>query len=218
MNNILKAAKLDFSIVKPYAWNTVFVMLFPVFFSIMNKSLIYGVSFTMCFIGMTTSYTFSISEKNGMERLFGILPIPKTHMVLGRYLYTFATGFAALLFSLVVYAIVLCKLVGIAVTSEDLIAAALTGIVMFTGYTVFTLPAYYKFGAIKGRFIMLIPVAVYLLLLWLTSNVDAEALAASVGFLNDPVMFAVVMLSACIIAFLISIFVSIKIFQNKEMI
>lgn len=216
MNNILKAAKLDFSIVKPYLWNTVFVLLFPVVFSIMNKSLIYGVSFTMCFIGMTMSYTFSISEKNGMERLFGILPIPKKHMVLGRYFYTCATGLLALLFSIVVYSIVLYKLIGIDVNSEDFLAAALTGIIMFTGYTVFSLPAYYKFGVIKGRFIMLIPVALYLLLLWLTSNIDVENLPISVEFLNNPIILVTAVLLVCIIAFLVSVFVSIKIFQNKE--
>lgn len=212
MNNIIKAAKLDFSLVKPYWWNTAFVMLFPVVFSVMNKSLVYGVSFTMCFIGMTTSYTFSVSEKNGMERLYGILPVPKKYMVIGRYLYNCAMGLSALLVSLIFYPIVLRAAVEIEVTSEEVITSALTGIVMFTLYTVFTLPGYYKFGAIKGRFFGFIPVAGYLALLWLTSEVNIEI----PPIFDNPDVFVSAVLSACIIAFFISAFASVRIVKNKE--
>lgn len=216
MNNIIKAAKMDFSLVKPYWWNTLFVMLFPVVISIMNRSLIYGVSFTMCFIGMTTSYTFSISEKNGMERLYGILPVPKKHMVLGRYLYNCTMGLAALLVSLIAYPVILRAAVGIDVTSEELVTSALTGIVMFTLYTVFSLPGYYKFGAIKGRFFMFIPLAGYLAILWLISNINVELAPVLSGFLDNPIIFIAAVLSGCVIAFSVSIFASVRIVRNKE--
>lgn len=212
MSNVLKAAKLDFSLVRPYWWNTAFVMLFPVVFSVMNTSLVYGVSFTMCFIGMTASYTFSISEKNGMERLYGILPIPKKDMVLGRYLYTCAMGLLALLVSLVIHSIVLYKWASIEVTAEDVIAATLTGIVMFTFYTAFMLPGYYKFGAIKGRFVMLIPVAVYLAILWLTSNINIKFDT----IFDNPVIFSAAVVLGCVTALVISVLVSVRILKNKE--
>ena len=41
----------------------------------------------MCFIAMTTGYTFSVTEKNSMERLYGILPVKKSEMVMGRYFF-----------------------------------------------------------------------------------------------------------------------------------
>ena len=56
-------------------------MLLPVAFAAINRSLLTGVSFAMCFIAMTTGYTFSVTEKNSMERLYGILPIKKSEMV-----------------------------------------------------------------------------------------------------------------------------------------
>ena len=216
MNNVLKAAKLDFSLVKPYWWNTLFVMLFPVVFSIMNKSLVYGVSFTMCFIGMTTSYTFSVSEKNGMDRLYGILPIPKKYMVLGRYLYNCAMGFSALLVSLIVYSIVLRAAFEIDVTLEDFITSALTGLIMFTIYTVFSLPGYYKFGAIKGRFFMFVPMAGYIAVVIFASDLDLKSVPAISAILSDPVIFTVAVLIVCVIAFALSIAVSVRILQNKE--
>ena len=46
----------------------------------------------MCFIAMTTGYTFSVTEKNSMERLYGILPVKKSEMVMGRYLFVVVLG------------------------------------------------------------------------------------------------------------------------------
>ena len=217
MSNILKAARLDLSLVKTYWWNTLFVMLFPVVFSVMNRSLVFGVSFTMCFIGMiTTNNTFYISEKNAMERLYRILPVSKKDMVLGRYLYTCAVGLAVLLFSLVFHSFVLHAFVNVDLTAEDIIASALTGIVMFTLYTVFCLPAYYKFGAVKGRFFMLIPVLGYMAILWLISNFDVMPEPVFREYLNNPIIFYTAVLLLCLIAFSISVFVSVRIVKNKE--
>ena len=84
MSNTLKTTKLDFSLVKPYFKVIGFTMLLPVAFAAINRSLLTGVSFAMCFIAMTTGYTFSITEKNSMERLYGILPIKKSEIVTGR--------------------------------------------------------------------------------------------------------------------------------------
>ena len=53
----------------------------------------------MCFIAMTTGYTFSVTEKNSMERLYGILPVKKSEMVMGRYLFVIVLGIIALVVS-----------------------------------------------------------------------------------------------------------------------
>ena len=61
----------------------------------------------MCFIAMTTGYTFSVTEKNSMERLYGILPVKKSEMVMGRYLFVIVLGVIALVVSLITQPIVL---------------------------------------------------------------------------------------------------------------
>lgn len=63
MSNILKATRLDFSLVKPYVKVIGFTMLLPIAFAAINRSILTGVSFAMCFIAMTTGYTFSVTEK-----------------------------------------------------------------------------------------------------------------------------------------------------------
>ena len=85
MSNILKSTKLDIALVKPYFKTICFTLLLPIVFAAINRSLLTGVSFAMCFIAMTTGYTFSITEKNSMDRLFGILPVRKSELVIGRF-------------------------------------------------------------------------------------------------------------------------------------
>ena len=96
MSNILKATRLDFSLVKPYVKVIGFTMLLPIAFVAINRSLQTGVSFAMCLIAMTTGYTFSVAEKNNMVRLYGMLPVKKRELVIGRYLLILAQGAFAL--------------------------------------------------------------------------------------------------------------------------
>ena len=173
MNNILKVTKLDFSLVKPYLKVISFTMLLPIAFTAINRSITTGVSFAMCFIAMTTGYPFSITEKNSMERLLRILPIKKGELVIGRYLFVLTLGILALTVSLVTHPIVLGGM-GEAVRSEDLIEAAAGGLFLFTLYTVFQIPGYYKYGSIKGRVFMYIPAAGFIVTLFLLPKLPAH--------------------------------------------
>ena len=215
MNDTLKATRLDLALVKPYMRNICFTMAIPVAFAAINRSLMTGVSFAMCFIAMTAGYTFSVSEKNGMDRLYGILPISKTHLVLGRYLYTCSMGLLAFLFSMIVHPIVL-KALGTTVQPVDICLAAILGILMFTLYTVFQLPGYYKFGSINGRIFMYIPIVGFLVILLFVSKLNLTSNPVIAALVGNPITAIIATLLVCIIAYLLSIIVSVKIIRNKE--
>lgn len=215
MNDTLKTARLDFSLIKPYMKNICFTMVIPVVFAAINRSLMTGVSFAMCFIAMTAGYTFSVSEKNGMDRLYGILPVSKKHLVLGRYLYTCSMGLLAFLFSIIVHPIVLQAL-GTIVQPIDICLAAVLGILMFTLYTVFQLPGYYKFGSINGRIFMYIPVVGFLAILLFVSKLDVTSNPIIAALAANPIIAVIAVLFMCIFAYLLSILLSIKIIQKKE--
>lgn len=215
MNDTLKATRLDFSLIKPYMKNICITMAIPAAFTAINRSFVTGISFAMSFIAMTAGYTFSISEKSGMERLYGILPTTKKHLVLGRYLYTCSMGLLALLFSLIVHPLVL-KALGNTIQPLDICLAAVLGIFMFTLYTVFQLPGYYKFGSIKGRIFMYIPAVGFLAILLFISNLDAMSNPIIVALIGNPIVSVIAVLLVCIIAYLFSIIVSIKIIKKKE--
>ncbi len=215
MNDTLKATRLDFALIKPYMKNICFTMALPVAFAAINRSLMTGVSFAMCFIAMTAGYTFSVSEKSGMERLYGILPISKKDLVLGRYLYTCSMGLLAFLFSIIVHPLVL-KALGTTVQPLDICLATVLGILMFTLYTVFQLPGFYKFGSINGRVFMYIPVVGFLAILLFVSKLDVTSNSFIATLIGNPIISVIAVLLVCIIAYLLSIIVSIKIMRSKE--
>lgn len=215
MSNMLKATKLDFSLVRPYFKVIGFTMLLPIAFAAINRSILTGVSFAMCFIAMTTGYTFSITEKNSMERLYGILPVKKSEMVIGRYLFVLALGALALVVSLITQPIVL-RVIGETVEKVDIISAAIGGLFLFALYTVFQIPGYYKFGSIKGRVFMYIPVAGFLATLFLLPKIPMDN-SIIITLSNSPVLLIVLVIVLVVVMYAVSILFSIRIMKNKEM-
>lgn len=215
MSNVLKSTKLDIALVKPYFKTICFTLLLPVVFAAINRSLLTGVSFAMCFIAMTTGYTFSITEKNHMDRLFGILPVHKSELVIGRYVFVLMLGLISLVVSLIAQPLVL-RALGEKVTADDMVAAAAAGLLLFALYTVFQIPGYYKFGSIKGRVFMYIPVAGFLMTLLVLSEVPGvgSSMMAMIG--SSPVLLAVSAILLVGVMYAVSIFLSIKIMKNKE--
>ena len=215
MSNIWKSVKLDFSLVKPYVKTICFTMVLPVVFAAINRSLLTGISFAMCFMAMTTGYTFSITEKNAMERLYGILPIRKSDMVIGRYIFIIIMGLSALIFSLAAQPVIL-TILGKNISISDFIGAAVTGIFLFALYTVFQLPGYYKLGSIKGRVFMYIPVAGFLITLLLITKIPVGESKLLFTVINSPVRLMLLAVTFVVIMYVVSIQVSIKILENKE--
>lgn len=215
MSNILKAAKLDFSLVKPYVKVIGFTMLLPIAFAAINRSIMTGVSFAMCFIAMTTGYTFSVTEKNSMERLYGILPVKKSELVIGRYLFVFALGALALMVSLIIQPIVL-RALGENVGLFDIISAAIGGLFLFALYTVFQIPGYYKFGSIKGRVFMYIPVAGFLVTLFLLPKLPAGNPVINAAA-NSSALLIVLVIALVAVMYTVSVWFSVRIMKNKEM-
>ena len=188
----------------------------PAFFAAVNRSLLTGISFAMCFIAMTSGYAFSITEKNDMERLYGILPVRKSELVVGRYVFIIIMGLLALIFSLITHPVILRRL-GETVSTFDIVGAAVLGIFLFALYTVFQLPGYYKFGSIKGRVFMYIPVAGFLATLFWVTKIPADSSGWLSAVLSSPVMLALLAAVFVVIMYVISILVSVKIVQGKEM-
>ena len=212
---MLKATNLYFALVWPYCKVIGFTMLLPIAFAAINRSILTGVSFAMCFIAMTTGYTFSITEKNSMERLYGILPVKKSEMVIGRYLFVLALGALALVVSLITQPIVL-RVIGETVEKVDIISAAIGGLFLFALYTVFQIPGYYKFGSIKGRVFMYIPVAGFLATLFLLPKIPMDN-SIITTLSNSPVLLIVLVIVLVVVMYAVSILFSIRIMKNKEM-
>lgn len=214
MRNTWKAAKLDLALVRPYLKVICLTMLLPIAFAAVNRSLFTGVSFAMCFVAMTTGYLFAVAEKNHMERLYGILPVKKRDLVLGRYLFVLMLGLLALAVSLLTQPLVLGAM-GESVAGGDVLGAAVGGLFLFSLYTVFQLPGYYKFGAIQGRMFLYLPVAGFLVTLFLLPRLPASAMAAVTG--SSPVLLGVLALALVAVMYGVSIWCSVRTMEHKQL-
>ena len=215
MSNIWKSVKLDFSLVRPYVKTICFTIALPAAFAAINRSLMTGISFAMCFTAMISRSLFSITEKNDMERFYGILPIRKSELVIGRYVFIISLGILALIFSLITHPIILSRL-GETVSVFDIAVAAVFGIFLFALYTVFLLPGYYKYGSIKGRVFMYIPVVGFLVTLFLVTKIPTDDSGWLITVLSSPVLLVLLAVVFVVIMYVISILVSVKIVQGKE--
>ena len=150
-----------------------------------------------------------------MERLYGILPVTKSEMVIGRYLFILALGALALAVSLIAHPIAL-RAMGETVEARDLIRAAIGGLFLFALYTVFQIPGYYKFGSIKGRSFMYIPAAGFFVTLFFFPKMSADdSVIHEIGASLIPLIALAVLIVAVMYA--ASIWFSVRIMKNKEM-
>ena len=83
-------------------------------------------------------------------------------------------------------------------------------------YTVFQIPGYYKYGAIKGRVFMYIPVAGFLATLFFLPKMPADNPFVTT-VVSSPVLLIGLVLVLAVVMYAVSIWFSIRIMENKEM-
>ena len=94
-------------------------------------------------------------------------------------------------------------------TPADIVAAGAAGLLLFTLYTVFQLPGYYKFGAIQGRIFMYIPVAGFLATLFF--------LPAGLPVAVSPALACALVAAVVVVLYAASAWCSVRIMKNKEL-
>ena len=127
---IWKAAKLDFKLLKYYYKSICFTLLIPLAFILLYRTLVVGISFAMFMMAMSSIYTFSVADKNNMQRLYRVLPISVEELVCGKYLHVFLMGLLAVTVSSILQPVIL-GLLGISAAIPEIIMAALAGMVLY---------------------------------------------------------------------------------------
>ncbi len=218
MTNILKMVRLDLSMIKPYSKTLLIAFFAPVIIIYNTQDVIAGLVLCMSIMAMTSNYTFSIAEKNDLNRLYGLIPISKKDIVAGRYLFTALTGIVAVMLGTAINILVLATTRKFDAL-EDTVAAIGAGLTLYFVFTAIQLPAYFKFGAIKGRFISFIPFLGMFLAGIIGQSVGPESLEKlpDLAVLNDAYVFLVVSILFDIIVYGISMGIAQKIYEKMEL-
>lgn len=212
---IWKAAKLDFNLLKYYYKSICFTLLIPLAFILLYRTLAVGISFAMFMMAMASIYTFSVADKNDMQRLYRILPVSVKALVCGKYLHAFLMGILAVSVSGILQPMILGML-GVNVSGKEVMTAVLAGMVLYITYVCFQIPAYYKFGPIKGRVFMYVPVVGILLTMFVVEKADIRTgvlfrMLSENRYLGPCLLVLYLAAVVCI-----SIGISVRISKNKE--
>lgn len=218
MNNVIKMIKLDISLIKPYSKSLLIVFLVPLIVIIGTQDIISGLIFCMSIMAMTSSYTFSIAEKNDLNRLYGLLPVTKKDIVTGRYMFSALTGIVAVLSGLVMNVATLTSTKK-SFSYQDMVIAVSVGLTLFTLFTAIQLPGFFKFGAIKGRFITFIPFLGMFLVGVIAKGVNPENLQKlpDIAVLNNVSAFFAVSILLDIVIYGISMGITQKLYDRMEL-
>jgi ABC-2 type transport system permease protein len=218
MNNVFQVLKLDYYTVKTSSSRILMIYLISVFIGISTQPIV--PIFMIMFFGVSFSgLTFSIIEKNGCEKLYGILPIHGKQVIIGRYLYGFILGIVNLIISIVSAYI-------IAIFSQqqmDSFILSLSITFAFCYYTFavsITYPIYYKFGFSKSYIFITIPLYLLILLAAFLSdkiNFTETITQLLLYFSNHYILFLFCGLILGIFMLIISAVISYCIFKNSEL-
>lgn len=178
--------RLDLMLLKPYIKSIAMVLLVPLIFPFVTTTLFEGLSFAVTVIAMTTAYTFSIAEKNGLNRFYYMLPVKKSSLVAGRYLAIFCIGILSILLEAAVQSAILFWVKKVSLRGVDTAGIILLCILLFCIYAGVQLPGYYKYGSIKGKIFMFIPTVGFLLFYSVAKAIGGGNPALSMNFSLDP--------------------------------
>ena len=159
MNKALSFIGLDYRLLKPYSSSVLLLVALGVGMGYFFKSANTLASYFMMSLMLMMSYPFAITEKNGLDMLYGTLSLDRKTVVTGRYLFALTLELLCGV-SAIVFAWLLSKVIGAPFVLEEIIVTLciLSGIFSFIVAVQF--PIYFKLGYSKAKFMALIPMAI----------------------------------------------------------
>ncbi len=219
MNNVFKSTKLDHYILKPYYKVLTFLYVVAILVGLITRlpelTIFVVMMITAPFIG---TY-FSIYEKNNLSKLYGILPIGRNEVVIGRYLYALLFGLATLIISTLI-AYILALILNSGLNSLEFIAFVSAAFFFFCLFVAVEFLVYFKFSFSKAYVVTSLPFyLVYAVCVYILRKTDIlKNLSQTIQyFTSHPIMIWVAGFGVGLILLLISCPLSCKIYQKNEL-
>lgn len=161
MTNILKSVRLDYYILKTNYAKFVIIYVLAVLLALVTQPVI-SIVIIMAFSVFLSGTVFTIYEKNNLSRLYGILPLGRTEVVIGRYLYALAFGLANMLISGCM-AYVMSNFSGKGLDKLTFIISLSVSFIYYCFAISFSFPIYFKFGFSKAYLFTMLPLYIIIL-------------------------------------------------------
>lgn len=213
MNRTLNATKLDFFASKSALRMTAILLLIGIVIGAVAHGPIYTMIFTMVFSVTSCGSIFSIHEKSHSDKLYGILPLKKSEMIMGRYLYALIIG-AVYTVIAGILGFVMSRIMDVSLDSFTFWATLMLAFIYFSFAVSVSYPIYLRFSFAKAYIFTMLPMYIIaVLILVLTkktsfiSNIgkvmqfftDNQVLIPLFGILIGLILLAVSALTANLI-------------------
>ena len=218
MNRIINAAKLDFYASLSMLRLISLLVIIGIIIGVVAHGPDYMMMFIMVFGVTSAGSIFSVHERSHSDKLYGILPLTKTEMILGRYLYALVIGLVYII-AAGILGIALTYIMGVVFDPLAYWATLALGFTYFGFAMGIAYPIYYKFTFAKAYVFTMIPMYIIaVLFLILTRKTDlATTLGPIVTFFTAHlVLVPFIGLVAGLILMIVSLLISNIIYTHKE--
>lgn len=218
MNRTLNATKLDFFASKSALGMTALLLLIGIVIGALAHGPIYTMIFTMVFSVTSCGSIFSIHEKSHSDKLYGILPLKKSEMILGRYLYALIIG-AVYTVMAGILGFVMSQIMNVSMDSFTFWATLMLAFIYFSFSVSVSYPIYLKFSFSKAYIFTMLPmyvIAVLILVLSKKTNVISEFGQIMQFFTNNQVLIPLFGILTGLILLTVSALTANLIYTRKE--
>lgn len=218
MNRILNATKLDFFASKSALRMTGILLIFAIFIGAVTKGPIYTMIFTMVFSITSCGSIFSTHEKSHSDKLYGILPLKKSEMILGRYLYALIIGTVYAVFAGIL-GFVISRIINVSLDPFTFWATLMLAFSYFCFAVGVSYPIYLKFSFGKTYVFTMLPmyvIAVLILILTKKTNFISNLGQVMRYFTENQVLIPIFGILIGLALLAISALIANLIYMKKE--
>lgn len=223
MSDILNSMRLDFYIIRAnFKMLIAPAYILAIVLGVLTQATYMIVLIVMFISAISSGMFFSVYEKNNLSKLYGFLPLGKSEVVMGRYLYALLFGIINEIVSLTLTYIVsqiLNKGIG-----QLEFSACISGSFLFFCLSVgIQFPIYFKFGFSKAYIFTNLPLYLIFISIFIIIRTSRKTnILSSLGqviqyFTSNPAMVWVTGIGLGIILFYLSFLLSSVIYKKSEL-
>jgi len=164
MNRIISAVKLDFLTAKSEQRIVIIAFLIPIVIGLASRNPYLTMVFAMMLSTNIAGTVFAIHEKSHSDKLYGILPLKKSEMIAGRYLFGIIIGVLAIVIAGILF-LVISKIMKSAFTGPAFWGVFALAFIYYCFAVAISYPIYLKFTFAKAYIFTMLPVYVILIII-----------------------------------------------------
>jgi len=218
MSRILNCTRLDFTTALSSMMMAGIMLLISIVIGFLTKMPVISEVLIMAFSVFVGGNVFQLHEKNHSEKLYGILPIRRSDMIVGRYVYALVIGLVAgILATVVAWAVTVTTQANY--PAFDLLGAVAIAFVYYSFAVGVSYPIFFKFSFAKAYIFTMLPlylVVIASILIGRKTNVGADLASTASYFAPIVGVIPLIGLVVGLVLLVVSGFISNAIYAHKE--